>query len=112
MATFTYTADFGYQKTTAPRVRRVAFGDGYEQRLAFGLNTQPQTYDLVFSYRSNEDADAIEAFLAARGGVESFDWTPPQGGAAIKVVCDQWDRSPVNAGYNTLRAQFRQVFEP
>jgi phage-related protein len=51
--------------------------------------------------------------LFARGGVESFDWTPPQGGDIIKVVCDEpWERTPVAYNLNTIQATFRQVFEP
>jgi phage-related protein len=113
MATFTYTADYGYQRETRPVTRRVQFLDGYEQRLAFGLNTLPQSYSLTFSNRDNTEADAIEAFLVARGGTEAFDWTPPQGGSAIKVVCDEpWERIPVAYNLNTINCRFRQVFEP
>lgn len=53
--------------TTRSRVRRVAFGDGYEQRLAFGINTQPQLWSLEFRGRTSLDAAAIDAFLRARG---------------------------------------------
>jgi phage-related protein len=45
----------------------VAFGDGYEQRLAFGINTQPQLWSLEFRGRTSLDAAAIDAFLRARG---------------------------------------------
>lgn len=113
MATFTWTADYGYSRQTRPVVRKVQFGDGYEQRLAFGLNTKPQVYSLTFSNRDNSESDAIEQFLFDRGGVESFDWTPPQGGGLIKVVCDEpWERTPVAYNLNTIQATFRQVFEP
>lgn len=113
MATFTYIADYGYQKETAPQVYRAQFGDGYEQRIGRGLNRQPQSYELTFAYRGDTEADNIEAFLVARGGTEAFDWTPPQGGAAIRVVCDEpWTRTPVAYNLNTIRCRFRQVFEP
>lgn len=113
MATFTWTADYGYSKQTQFKTRKTQFNDGYEQRVAFGLNTQPQVYSLTFSNRVNTEADAIEQFLQARNGVESFDWTPPQGGSAIKVVCDDPpERTPVAYNLNTIRATFRQVFEP
>nr|NDG08510.1 phage tail protein [Oxalobacteraceae bacterium] len=46
MATFTWTPSVGANLSIRPNVRRVAFGDGYEQRLAFGINTQPQVWSL------------------------------------------------------------------
>lgn len=113
MATFTWTPDFGYQKETRFNVRKTQFGDGYEQRVRFGINTTVESYSLTFENRSNTEADAIEAFLDARGGTESFDWTPPTGSTSIKVVCDEApSRTPVAYNLNTVRCTFRQVFEP
>jgi len=40
VATFTWIPSVGANLSIRPIVRRVAFGDGYEQRLAFGINTQ------------------------------------------------------------------------
>ena len=81
MATFTYTPDFDASEEQRPVVRRVQFGDGYEQRLAYGLNTQPVSWRLTFRNRTNTERDNINTFLEARGGTESFDWTPPYGSA-------------------------------
>jgi phage-related protein len=78
----------------------------------FGINTTAETYSLTFENRDNTEADAIEAFLKAREGVESFDWTPPTGTTSIKVVCDEPPtRTPGAYNLNTIRANFRQVFE-
>lgn len=112
MATFTYTPDFGAQVTIKPRVRSVSFGDGYEQRQGDGINTQPQVWNLQWQNRSNTDTSAIKSFLAARAGVEAFDWTPPNDLTAIRVVCSEWSVSTVRNNLNTVSAQFRQVFEP
>ena len=35
MATFTWIASIGASLTVKPNVRKVSFGDGYEQRLAY-----------------------------------------------------------------------------
>ena len=93
-----------------PTVRRVAFGDGYEQRLAFGINTQPQVWSLEFRGRTNTEAAAIDAFLRTRGGVQAFDWTPP-GGTAGKFVCEEWSRSVDEPNVETVRVTFKQVFD-
>jgi phage-related protein len=112
VATFTWIPDYGYQKETRFNVRKTQFGDGYEQRVRFGINTTAETYSLTFENRDNTESDAIEAFLKAREGVESFDWTPPTGTTSIKVVCDEPPtRTPVAYNLNTIRATFRQVFE-
>lgn len=111
MATFTYTPSFTASETSQPRVRRVQFGDGYEQRLRFGLHTDPKTWRLTFANRTDAERENILGFLEARNGVESFDWTPPRGTAG-KYVCSEWSMEMLNCNNNTITAQFVEVFEP
>lgn len=111
MATFTWTPSFEATESSRPRVRKTAFGDGYEQRIRFGLQTNPKEWSLTFSERSDSERDAILAFLDARGGAESFDWTPPRGTAG-KYVCEEWQVTLRAYNFNTVQAKFRQVFEP
>lgn len=111
MATFTFTASYEATEVSKPRVRRFQAGDGYEQRIRFGLNTNPKEWQLVFSNRTDTERDNITAFLDARGGVESFDWTPPRGSAG-KYVCEDWQVTLSNCNNNQIRATFRQVYEP
>lgn len=111
MATFSYTATYGASVEESPRVRVVNFGDGYEQRLSYGINTSPRKWNLSFKARDNTDANAIIAFFQARNAVENFDWTPPYGSAA-KWVCRQWSRSVVSNGISDISATFEEVFEP
>jgi phage-related protein len=92
----------------SPRVRRVAFGDGYEQRVADGINTMPAKWSLRF-VRYNADLAAIAAFLSARAGVEAFDWTAPDGTSG-KYVCRQWTRSYTGPQIGEISATFEQVF--
>ena len=110
MATFTWTASTGANVSIRPSVRRVAFGDGYEQRLAFGLNTQAQVWTLEFRGRTSLEAATIDAFFRARGGVQAFDWTPP-GGTAAKFVCEEWSRSLDEPNVESVRSTFKQVFD-
>jgi len=112
MATFEFTPDFGSQANYKPRVRMAQFGDGYQQRVADGINTSPATWPLAFTNRDDTERDGILSFLVARNGVESFDWTPPFGGASIKVTCAEWDWTPARFNVNTITATFMQVFEP
>ena len=111
MATFTFTPSFEATESSKPRVRKFTSADGYEQRIRFGLNTDPKEWDLTFSERSDTERDQITAFLDARGGVESFDWTSPRG-IPGKYVCDEWQVTLRACNFNTIKARFRQVFEP
>ena len=111
MATFTWTPSFEATESSRPRVRKFQAGDGYEQRVRFGLNTDPKEWDLTFSERRDTERNQITAFLEARAGVESFDWTPPVG-APGKYVCEEWQVTLRACNFNTIRAKFREVFEP
>ena len=113
MATFpsfnpVYTASKGSQ----PRTRTVQFGDGYEQRLLYGLNQNPKQWQLTFNV-ADADADTIEAFLNARAAdSESFSWSPPDETATYKWVCPSWTRELYTPGQSRVNVTFRQVFEP
>ena len=113
MATFpSIKPTYNAQKNNQPNVRTVRFGDGYEQRLTFGLNQNPKVWSLTFEV-SETDADTIETFLDARASDnESFDWSPPDDTATYKWVCEQWSKSIPYANRATIQATFRQVFEP
>lgn len=110
MATFTYTPDFGAAKKLTPRVNLMKFGDGYEQRASFGINSNPQTWELSFSNRTDTETLAIETFLSARSGVESFDWTP-YNETSGKYVCREWSKTIDGFNRNSVQATFIQVFE-
>ena len=112
MATFPSIAPtYGAQKTSQPVVRKVRFGDGYSQRLTFGLNQNPKSWSLTWEV-SETNADTIEDFLDARGGTESFDWTPPDTATSYKWICEQWTKTIPYLNRATISATFMQVFEP
>ena len=113
MATFpSITPTYNAQKTSQPNVRTVRFGDGYEQRLTFGLNQNPKVWSLTFEVSEN-DADTIETFLDARASDNaSFDWQPPGSSSTYKWVCEQWSKSIPYLNRATIQATFREVFEP
>ena len=101
-------------KRTEPKTRRVAFGDGYEQRLTMGLNQRPDSWTLRWDL-TDADADDLETFLKARADdATSFTWTPPETNAvAGKWVCEgSWSREHHDYGRSRIEATFRQVFEP
>lgn len=111
MATFTYVPSFSATESSKPQVRKFKAGDGYEQRIRFGLNTDPKEWSLTFSNRTDTERNNILTFLEARAGVESFDWTPPRGGAG-KFICEEWQATLSNCNNNQIQATFKEVFEP
>ncbi|BAQ93613.1 phage minor tail protein L [uncultured Mediterranean phage uvMED] len=111
MATFPSIAPtYGVQKRSAPNVRGIQFGSGYQQRAQFGINQNPKVYNLTFEV-SEAEADTIETFLDARGAVESFTFTPPAESSSAKFICRQWSKSIPYLNRATITATFEQVFE-
>lgn len=109
--TFTFTPDFGLSVAYKPRVRAVQFGDGYQQRVADGINTGTDAWNLTFAVRDDTETNQILAFLQARGAVEAFNWTAPDGTSAV-FVCSEWNRTFDRFGQSTITATFRRVYEP
>lgn len=110
MDTFTWVPSYSTQVNREPRIKRAAFGDGYEQRSRDGINHNPQRWTVSFNNCPSAEADAIEAFLETHGGSTAFLWTPP-GKAQAKYVCAKWSRTFDDYDGNSLSLEFRQVFE-
>ena len=111
MATFpSITPTYGTRKTNSPIVKTTQFGDGYQQRVQFGLNQNPKVFSLTFNV-SETDADTIETFLDARGGTESFDFTPPAETSSSKFICKSWTKYMPYNNRATINATFEEVFE-
>lgn len=110
MATFTWAPDWGTQQNRKPRVKVASFGDGYQQRVADGINTNPKNWTVAFNARTDTEAGQIMAFLDLRAGVEAFDWTDPDG-VAGKYVCSEYSKTDTRYNLNNVNATFVQVFE-
>lgn len=108
--TFTWAPDNGAECEYKPRILSGQFGDGYEQRVADGINHNPESHSLTWSAQTLAERNAIVDFLKARGGVEAFNWTPPAGVAGT-YVCKEWSASPTTAIAHRVTATFTQVFE-
>jgi len=110
MATFNFIPTVGAAVDYKPNVRSVRFGDGYEQRLSFGINTRPEIWTLEFRGCTSAKAEQIDGFLKERNASQSFDWTSPAGTSG-KFICRSWSRSFDEPNVETIRAQFEQVFD-
>lgn len=106
------TPSYGLRKISSPSVRQVQFGDGYSQRIVFGLNQNLKSYSPVWNNISETDADTISNFLDARGGSESFTWTPPGESGSSKFICQSWSKTISYKNRATIQAAFKEVAEP
>jgi phage-related protein len=107
---FTWTPSYGAQERSQPVVRSVRFGDGYEQRLTYGLNTDLKVWSLSFNNVSTAVKDQITGFLQARGGTQQFNWATPDN-AVGAFVCQEWDVTAVAPSRWTINATFREVVD-
>ena len=110
------TPDKSMSKQSAPRVLVANFGDGYEQRIADGINTLNETYSLSFATRLKSDIDDIVAFFDTKHGVVPFNFTIPDSNGSgsettIKVVCDTYTQKYDYDNFYSATATFRRVYE-
>lgn len=106
MATWTWPVAAGDAVEIEPRVRVSRLGDGYEQRVADGINTMQRRVP-VRLVADHDTVDAAEAFLVARGAVEAFDWTGIDG-VSRRWVCRKWSRA-WRVQSSELSATFEEV---
>ena len=92
------------------RVLNAAFGDGYTQRAADGLNSISKDWTVTWTARPDADISTVKTFLDAKFGFEAFFWTPPND-SVRKFVCADYSETPVVDGFSTLNAQFEEVFD-
>ena len=115
MATFpNILPSYGTSKKNAPKIRTVKFADGYEHRMMFGGSAHQNPKEFSFTWNVSEtDADTIETFLDARAlDQASFTYTPVGESTAMQFVCESWNKTIPFNNRATIKATFRQVFEP
>ena len=118
------TPDKSMSKQSAPRVLVANFGDGYEQRIADGINTLNEIYNLTFATRLKEDIDDIVAFLDGKGGVSSFPLILPDsnvtsnpagpagvGEREVKVITTSYSTTYSYDNFYSLSLSLKRVFE-
>jgi phage-related protein len=68
--------DRGLKADQKPRILKAAYGDGYEQRVAAGINNLPESWSLTWKNRTSAEANKIVKFFEVQEGVTAFDWFP------------------------------------
>ena len=107
------SVDKGFQRGSSPKVHTLTFGDGYEQRIADGINNLAQQMNVTFNTRPKAEIDDLVAFFESLGGVSKFRMTidDTNGAETIKVVCRQWNQTWNYDDFYSLSATFDRVYE-
>lgn len=105
--------DKGFQRTSTPKVHTMTFGDGYEQRIADGINNLAQGMAISFTTRPKAEIDDLVAFFESLGGVTKFRLTidDSNGNETIKVVCKSWNQTWVYDNFYSLSCSVERVYE-
>ena len=118
------TPDKQLTRSTSPRVLTAKFGDGYEQRVADGINTLNEEYSLNFKTRTKAEIDDIVVFLDGKKGVTSFIFTLPDsnvlsdpagqagvGERDVKVIASNYSINYEYDNFYSLSLTLKRVFE-
>lgn len=97
-------------RSVKPAVWQAKFGDGYEQNTPQGINYQPETWTLTFSFITQADAQEFEQMLAGYGGYQAFTWRSPRGPNPLRVLCRSWSDVNDPGKKFALQAKFEQVY--
>lgn len=109
---FVWIPDYSAKNSYDTRARVTSFGDGYKQRVLFGLSPQEETWSLSFRNRVRVERDQIRQYLRAARGVTAFLWTDPRTDKTGKYVCEKWTTDYLSAVQADIQATFRRVYEP
>jgi phage-related protein len=112
----TVVPDKGLSRSNEPIVIKSQFGDGYQLRVANGINNLKQSISVSFATRPKADIDDIVEFFELKAGVTAFTYVlaDSNGGSSeesIKVLCSTWDQTWDYDDYYTLSATFERVYE-
>jgi phage-related protein len=96
-------------RKTEFKLLKAEFGDGYTQITRQGLNHRRRKLTLSWDVLTDDQANEISGFLEARGGDETFYYTPPRETQPVKWTCETYDDNVVD-GIRKVTAEFTQSF--
>ena len=109
--------DKGFQKKDKARLYQTTFGDGYEQRLANGINALEQEFTLNFKTRPKAEIDDLVSFFVGLNGVDSCKFTYADSNAggsesSVKAIATDWTQTFNHGDYYSLSVKLTRVYEP
>ncbi len=107
---FTWRPSYNFNVASKPRVNVLKFGDGYEQRLSDGLDSDLLEADINFETRDQREAKAIAHFFHARRAKESFVMQlPPPYNLDKLFVAREWTTNFNFYNNYSVRARLSEV---
>ena len=102
--------------SSTPSILLAKFGDGYEQRIAAGINNLAQEYSVSFDNRTKEEIDDIVGFFESTKGVTDFDFTFADTNASgneetVKVYVSDFTQTWEYDEFYSCSATFVRVYE-
>ena len=95
----------------APAVLIAAYGDGYEQRLANGINPRRLEATVIWTALTSANALLISGVFETLGGVSPFTYTLPPELVNRRWLCESWSETTLGADAVTITANWREVFD-
>lgn len=110
------TPDRSLTRDVKPQVLTSTFGDGYEQRIAPGLNSIQETYTLQFRQREKEFVDDVISFLDGTKAVTKFNLRIPDTNTSgsektVKVVLTNYNVNYQYDNFYSLTVTAKRVYE-
>jgi phage-related protein len=112
----TIIPDKGMTRSNEPVIFKAEFGDGYQQRIANGINNLKQEFSVSFATREKAEIDDIIGLFESTNGVTAFDFTFADTNASgneetVKVYVSQFTQNWDYDDFYTLSATFVRVYE-
>jgi phage-related protein len=96
-----------------PRIKRLKFGNGYEQRTSEAINFNLITLSLQFNLRTEKETISILHFLNQRSAKEAFIYNPPnilnRSSLYTKFICPEWDFDYTSYNNYSIKCSFEEV---
>ncbi len=107
--TRSFAFDRSIQRETKINTLTAVYGDGYEQRVKFGINPKKETIAIGFKNRTSNEIEVLSAFLDNKAGA-NFDVVLNDD--TIKVASEQYSTTYSQDTIHSLTTQLRRVYEP
>lgn len=90
----------------------VSYGNGYEQRVADGLNAKRDKWTVIWENLTLTDFTTLLTALDAAAGTDYFTWTAPGDSVSKKFVQDgPFTKTVKSGGWYDVSVPLKQVFD-
>lgn len=109
LKTFQWKMNMGASANTRHAVSKTQFGDGYAQRVSFGINNRRTDWSGAKTGDWASVIKPIKDFLDEHKGIVPFLWTDPYGTTA-KYICQDYDVKQRKGNFWEISLKFEQTF--